>query len=249
MVAPREADFGFKRVREDEHADLVGRVFDSVASRYDLMNDLMSGGMHRLWKAELMERLRPQPGMRLADLAGGTGDVAFRFLNKLDGDGEAIILDRNAAMLGVARDRAIDRGILQGIAFVCADAAALPVPSASFDAATIAFGLRNVTRRAEALAEARRILKPGGHFLCLEFSHLVLPGLQPLYDAYSFRVLPALGRAVAGDADPYRYLAESIRRFPDQETLADEMRTAGFDNVTWRNIAAGIVALHSGWRI
>jgi demethylmenaquinone methyltransferase/2-methoxy-6-polyprenyl-1,4-benzoquinol methylase len=249
MAAPREADFGFKRVREDEHAGMVGRVFDSVATRYDLMNDLMSGGLHRLWKAELIDRLRPRPGMRLADLAGGTGDIAFRFLNKLDGEGEALILDRNAAMLAVARDRAIDRGILQGLDFVCADAAALPVPSDSFDAVTIAFGLRNVTHRAPALAEAVRILRPGGHFLCLEFSHLVLPGLQPLYDTYSFRVLPALGKAVAGDAEAYRYLAESIRRFPDQETLADEMRAAGFGNVTWRNIAAGICALHSGWRI
>jgi demethylmenaquinone methyltransferase/2-methoxy-6-polyprenyl-1,4-benzoquinol methylase len=249
MAAPRGADFGFKRVREDEHAEMVGRVFDSVATRYDLMNDLMSGGLHRLWKAELIDRLRPQPGMCLADLAGGTGDIAFRFLNKLDGEGEALVLDRNAAMLAVARDRAIDRGILKGIDFVCADAAALPVPTAGFDAVTIAFGLRNVTLRAEALTEAVRILKPGGHFLCLEFSHLVLPGLQPLYDAYSFRVLPALGKAVAGDAEAYRYLAESIRRFPDQETLAEEMRGAGFGNVTWRNIAAGICALHSGWRI
>jgi demethylmenaquinone methyltransferase/2-methoxy-6-polyprenyl-1,4-benzoquinol methylase len=249
MAAPRETDFGFRRVSEDEHAGLVGRVFDSVASRYDLMNDLMSGGLHRLCKATLIERLRPRPGMALADLAGGTGDIAFRFLGKVGGTGTVVIADRNPSMLAVARDRAVDRGILQGLELVCADAAELPLPSASFDAVTIAFGLRNVTRRADALAEAQRILKPGGHFLCLEFSPGVLPPLRPLYDAYSFRVLPALGGAVAGDADSYRYLAESIRRFPDQETLAGEMREAGFGTVTWRNLSAGIVALHSGWRV
>jgi len=248
----RETDFGFRRVAESEHAGLVGRVFDSVATRYDLMNDLMSGGLHRLWKAALIDRLRPRPGMRLADLAGGTGDVAFRFFDRLGedpGGAEAVIVDRNPSMLAVAQDRAVDRGLLRGLALVCADAAALPLPSGSFDGCTIAFGLRNVTRRRDALAEARRILSPGGHFLCLEFSPGVLPLLRPLYDLYSFRVLPALGQAVAGDAESYRYLAESIRRFPDQETLADEMRDAGFGNVTWRNLSPGIVALHSGWRV
>jgi demethylmenaquinone methyltransferase/2-methoxy-6-polyprenyl-1,4-benzoquinol methylase len=248
MAQPRETDFGFRRVGEDEHAGLVGQVFASVASRYDLMNDLMSGGLHRLWKSTLIAQLRPRPGMRLADLAAGTGDVAFRFLAAANGT-TAAIADRSAAMLDVARDRAVDRGILDGLEFVCADAADLPFPDASFDAATIAFGLRNVTRRADALAEALRILKPGGHFLCLEFSRLIVPALRPLYDAYSFRVLPALGGIVAGDAESYRYLAESIRRFPDQERLAAEMRKAGFGNVTWRNLSAGIVALHSGWRI
>jgi demethylmenaquinone methyltransferase/2-methoxy-6-polyprenyl-1,4-benzoquinol methylase len=248
MAEPRETDFGFRRVGEAEHFGLVGRVFDSVASRYDLMNDLMSAGLHRLWKAALIERVRPRPGMALCDIAGGTGDVAFRFLGAAEGT-TATIVDANAAMLEVAKDRAVDRGILEGIEFVCADAADLPLPDAIFDAATIAFGLRNVTRRADALAEARRILKPGGHFLCLEFSRLIVPALRPLYDAYSFRVLPALGGIVAGDAESYRYLAESIRRFPDQETLAAEMTEAGFGNVTWRNLTAGIVALHSGWRI
>ena len=248
MAGSRETDFGFKRVSEAEHFGLVGQVFDSVAARYDLMNDLMSAGLHRLWKAELIVRVRPRPGMALADLAGGTGDVAFRFLAAAEGT-TAVIADANAAMLEVAKDRAVDRGILEGLEFVCADAAELPLPDASFDAVTIAFGLRNVTRRAEALAEALRILKPGGHFLCLEFSRLIVPALRPLYDAYSFRVLPALGGIVAGDAESYRYLAESIRRFPDQATLAAEMRAAGFGNVTWRNLSAGIVALHSGWRI
>jgi demethylmenaquinone methyltransferase/2-methoxy-6-polyprenyl-1,4-benzoquinol methylase len=245
------SDFGFRRVSAAEHAGLVGRVFSSVAPRYDLMNDLMSGGLHRLWKAALIERLHPRPRQRLADLAGGTGDIAFRFLEGLDGGaarGGATMIDRNPEMLAVARDRAIDRGILRELDLVCADAAELPLPARSFDSCTIAFGLRNVTRRGEALAEARRILKPGGHFLCLEFSRFMIPALAPLYDFYSFRVLPALGGIVAGDADAYRYLAESIRRFPDQDALAGEMRAAGFGNVTWRNLSGGIVALHSGWR-
>jgi demethylmenaquinone methyltransferase/2-methoxy-6-polyprenyl-1,4-benzoquinol methylase len=245
-------DFGYDRVPLEAKAGAVGKVFDSVAPRYDLMNDLMSGGLHRLWKAALIDRLRPRPGMSLADLAGGTGDVAFRFFDRLGeepGRAGAVIVDRNPSMLAIAQDRAVDRGLLRGLGLVCADAASLPFPSGAFDGCTIAFGLRNVTRRRDALAEARRILRPGGHFLCLEFSPGVLPLLRPLYDLYSFRVLPALGQAVAGDAESYRYLAESIRRFPDQETLAAEMREEGFDNVTWRNLSAGIVALHSGWRI
>ncbi len=251
-MAARERDFGFRRVSESEHAGLVGRVFDSVAPRYDLMNDLMSGGLHRLWKTALVDWLRPRPGLAHLDLAGGTGDVAFRVLGRLGDDAETagmVIADRNAAMLGVARDRAIDRGYLREIEYVCADAAELPLPSASYDSCTIAFGLRNVTRRAEALAEARRILVPGGHFLCLEFSRVMVPALRPLYDAYSFRVLPALGGIVAQDRDAYVYLAESIRQFPDQDTLAGEMRAAGFGNVTWRNLSAGICAIHSGWRV
>ncbi len=251
-MAARERDFGFRRVSEAEHAGLVGRVFDSVAPRYDLMNDLMSGGLHRAWKAALVDWLRPRPGLVHLDLAGGTGDVAFRVLDRLGEDAETAeiaIADRTPAMLSVARDRAIDRGFLAELSYVCADAAALPFPPGTFDSCTIAFGLRNVTRRADALAEARRVLAPGGHFLCLEFSRVVLPALRPLYDAYSFRVLPALGEAVARDRDSYRYLAESIRQFPDQETLAGEMHAAGFGNVTWRNLSAGICAIHSGWRV
>ncbi len=247
-----ERDFGFRQVSEAEHAGLVGRVFDSVAPRYDLMNDLMSGGLHRLWKAALVDWLRPRPGLVHLDLAGGTGDVAFRILGRL-GEKAAtagiVVADRNAAMLDRARDRAIDRGFLDEIDYACTDAAELPFPSGAFDSCTIAFGLRNVTRRADALAEARRILAPGGHFLCLEFSRVLVPALRPLYDAYSFRVLPALGEAVARDRDAYLYLAESIRRFPDQETLADELRAAEFGNVTWRNLSAGICAIHSGWRV
>ncbi len=246
-----ETDFGFRRVASDQHARLVSAVFGSVAARYDLMNDLMSGGLHRLWKAALLDRLRPRPGMTLIDIAGGTGDVAIGALERVRDkeQAHAIICDASPAMMAVARDRARDRGIVHGLDLVCADAAALPLDSGQADACTIAFGLRNVTRRAGALDEARRILRPGGHFLCLEFSSLVLPLLRPLYDAYSFHVLPWLGGLVTGDAAAYRYLVESIRRFPDQETLAGELRTAGFDRVGYRNLSGGIVALHSAWRI
>jgi demethylmenaquinone methyltransferase / 2-methoxy-6-polyprenyl-1,4-benzoquinol methylase len=241
-------DFGFRRVDAAAHRSLVRGVFDSVADKYDLMNDLMSGGLHRLWKSAMIERLNPRAGTRLVDVAGGTGDIACRFLARA-GDGEALVIDANARMLEVGRDRAIDRGILGGLSFVCGDAEALPLGERCVDAYTIAFGLRNVTRRADALAEAYRVLRPGGRFLCLEFSHVVLPALAPLYDAYSLVVVPALGQAVTGDRAAYRYLVESIRRFPDQETLAAEMGDAGFANVRVRNMSGGIVALHSGWRL
>ncbi|MGE0744575.1 MAG: class I SAM-dependent methyltransferase [Rhodospirillales bacterium] len=246
---PDETDFGYRRVPRQDHPALVRGVFDSVATRYDLMNDLMSGGLHRLWKAALLDWLAPRPSMRLLDVAGGTGDVATGFLARVKGAGEAVICDANARMLQVGADRAIDRGQLHGIARVCADAAALPLPDRTFDAVTIAFGLRNVTRRAEALSEMHRVLKPGGRLLCLEFSRLRIAGLRPLYDLYSHRVLPAMGRIVAGDAESYRYLAESIRRFPDQDALAAEIAAAGFDRVRWRDLSGGVVALHSGWRL
>ncbi|MEX2454790.1 MAG: class I SAM-dependent methyltransferase [Rhodospirillaceae bacterium] len=239
--------FGFRTVSETEHTALVRGVFDSVARRYDLMNDLMSGGLHRLWKAALLDRVAPRPGMRLVDVAGGTGDVAEGFLKR--GGGAATICDLNAEMLEAGADRALDRGIVGGPTRVCGDAAALPFAARCADACTIAFGLRNVTRREEALAEMRRILEPGGHFLCLEFSPAVLPQLRPVYDAYSFRVLPWLGRHVAGDAESYAYLAESIRRFPEPDVLAGEMRDAGLGNVTRTALSGGIVWLHSGWRI
>jgi demethylmenaquinone methyltransferase/2-methoxy-6-polyprenyl-1,4-benzoquinol methylase len=238
--------FGFRRVAADDHAAMVRGVFDSVADRYDLMNDLMSGGLHRLWKRALLDRLRQ--GETLIDVAGGTGDVALGFVARRGGAG-ATIVDANGEMLRVGRDRAIDRGVAGGIAFVRADAAALPIADRTADAVTIAFGLRNVSRRAEALAEMRRVLAPGGHFLCLEFSRVVVPALARLYDAYSFRVVPLLGRWVTGDEDSYRYLVESIREFPDQETLAGELRDAGFGNVTHTNLSGGIVALHSAWRV
>jgi demethylmenaquinone methyltransferase/2-methoxy-6-polyprenyl-1,4-benzoquinol methylase len=250
--SPESVSFGFRKVAARDHTALVRSVFESVAGRYDLMNDLMSGGLHRGWKAALLAVLRPAPDMRLLDVAGGTGDVAFGFLERLGaarGKAHAIVCDVNPAMLRVGEARAFDRGIVGGLFWIAGDAAALPLAARAADACTIAFGLRNVTRRAEALAEMRRVLRPGGHFLCLEFSPSVLPMLAPFYDLYSFRVLPALGHLVARDAESYLYLAESIRTFPAPELLADEMRAAGFENVTWRAMSGGIVALHSGWRV
>jgi demethylmenaquinone methyltransferase/2-methoxy-6-polyprenyl-1,4-benzoquinol methylase len=246
-----ERDFGFRRVGAGEHAALVRGVFDSVASRYDLMNDLMSGGLHRLWKQALVDRLAPRDGFRLADIAAGTGDIARRVVRHVaehGGTATAVLCDPNEAMLRVARARNIDAGLVRGMDIAVCPAEALALPDRFADGCTISFGLRNVTERAAALAEMRRILKPGGHFLCLEFSPAVMPFLAPLYDAYSYNVLPWMGELVAGDRDSYQYLAESIRKFPAPETLADEMRTAGFGNIRWQPMSGGIVALHSGWR-
>lgn len=250
-------DFGFRRVDADEKSRLVRGVFDSVARRYDLMNDLMSAGVHRLWKAAMIDELAPRPGLRLVDVAGGTGDIARRVLARLadpagtvpTGQPPIIVCDVTQEMIVAGRDRALDRGITDGLIWVCGDAEALPIPDMSMDAYTIAFGLRNVTRIAVALAEARRVLKPGGRFLCLEFSRVTWPLLDELYERYSFTVLPAVGRAVVGDAVSYRYLAESIRRFPPQEDLARAMETAGLERATWRDLSGGIAALHSGWRL
>ena len=241
-------DFGFETVAAEEKARLVGSVFSRVARRYDLMNDLMSGGLHRLWKDSFVDTLRPFDGMRLVDVAGGTGDIAFRVIDRAPG-ADVTVCDINADMLAVGRDRALDRGLTVGLEWVTADAEALPLPDAWADAYTIAFGLRNVTRRDRALAEARRVLKPGGRFLCLEFSQVAVPMLGRIYDEYSFRLVPWIGQVVAQDREAYRYLVESIRRFPSQDELADLMRAAGFSRVTWRNLAGGIVAIHSGWRI
>ncbi len=242
-----ETDFGFRAVSAAEKSGLVRGVFDSVAGRYDLMNDLMSGGAHRLWKAALIDWLRPRPGMYLIDVAGGTGDVAFRF--RAASGGRVTVCDINEAMVRVGRDRAIDCGLPCDVDWVVGDAEALPLADAAADAYTIAFGLRNVTQIDRALAEARRVLKPGGRFLCLEFSHVSLPWLQSLYDRYSFSVLPALGAMVAGDRDAYRYLAESIRRFPNQDDLLDRIGAAGLERGCYRNLSGGIAALHSAWRI
>ena len=239
--------FGFQPVDPDAKSGLVRAVFDSVAGRYDLMNDLMSGGIHRLWKDTLMEMVAPKADMTLLDVAGGTGDIAFRFLQR--GGGRAIVCDITESMVRVGRDRSFDRGILSGVNWTVGDAEKLPFASRSVDAYTIAFGLRNVTRIDAALSEARRVLKPGGKFFCLEFSHVVLPVLREAYDLYSFQVLPKLGRVVAGDEASYRYLAESIRRFPQQEALAKRIEAAGFGAVRVRNLTGGIAAIHSGWRI
>lgn len=250
------ADFGFRQVPVAEKKKLVRGVFDSVAGKYDLMNDLMSGGIHRLWKDELIQMLCPRPGEHLLDVAGGTGDIAFRFLaaadkragKKID-PARVTVCDINHTMLSVGRDRAIDRGILRGIDWVCGDAEQLPVPSGSIDCYTIAFGLRNVTNIDRALSEARRVLRPGGRFLCLEFSRVTIPFLEKPYDFYSFEVLPRLGQWVASDADSYRYLAESIRRFPPQQELAARMAQAGLERARYRNLTGGVAAIHIGWRV
>ncbi|HEX6143524.1 MAG TPA: class I SAM-dependent methyltransferase [Geminicoccaceae bacterium] len=244
--------FGYQEVRPEDKSKLVRGVFSSVAGRYDLMNDLMSGGVHRLWKAAMLDWLAPRPGIRVLDVAGGTGDIAFRVQDRVRARGGAadiLVADVNAAMLEVGRDRALDAGRLGGLAWACMDAEALALPDRSFDAYTIAFGIRNVTRIERALAEARRVLKPGGRFLCLEFSALRAVALRPLYDAYSFTVLPWLGERVADDRAAYQYLVESIRRFPDQERFAGMIEAAGFEQVRVRNLSGGIAALHSGWRL
>ena len=245
----RQTDFGFRQVGETEKTRLVRGVFDHVAGRYDLMNDLMSGGIHRLWKAELIAQLHPRPGETLLDLAGGTGDIARRLLGRAGPSAGVVVCDINAAMVAAGRDRAIDNGLLRDIAWMVGDAENLPLPDDSVDACTISFGLRNVTRKERALAEARRVLKPGGRFFCLEFSRVEAPLLRRVYDLYSFAVLPRLGAMVANDRDAYQYLVESIRRFPAQAELAAMMRAAGFEQVRWRNLSAGIAAIHSGWRL
>jgi demethylmenaquinone methyltransferase / 2-methoxy-6-polyprenyl-1,4-benzoquinol methylase len=241
-------DFGYERVARAEKADRVRAVFDSVASRYDVMNDLMSFGVHRLWKRFLLSQTGLRPGQRALDVAGGTGDITAGLSRQVGPTGRVILSDINAEMLRHGRDRLLDLGIVGNVDVVLANAERLPFADRSFDCVTIAFGLRNVTDKAAALASLYRVLKPGGQLLILEFSKPVAPGLGPVYDRYSFSVLPALGRLVAGDADSYRYLAESIRMFPDQATLEGMMRTAGFDGVRHHNLTGGIVALHRGWR-
>ena len=239
--------FGYRTVPVSAKKGLVRAVFNSVAQRYDLMNDLMSLGIHRVWKRIFINTLAPHPRMRLLDLAAGTGDIAFLALER--GAGSAVLADLTEAMLKVAEERAVAKGLIGKCEFLVADAEALPLPDASFDAVTIAFGLRNCTDIDAALREARRVLRSGGRFLCLEFSQVSVAALRPLYDAYSFTVLPMLGRLVARDEGAYRYLAESIRRFPAQAELAQRMREAGFERVTWRDLSAGIAAIHSGWRL
>ncbi|MBV9538905.1 MAG: class I SAM-dependent methyltransferase [Acidisphaera sp.] len=240
-------DFGYRRVRARDKAGMVRAVFESVAPRYDLMNDLMSLGVHRVWKRDFVTLLDPRPRRDLLDLAGGTGDVSFGWLAR--GGGPAILSDVNHAMLEVGQERALRRGLLGGLSLLVADAEALPLPDRVVDTVSIAFGLRNCTDKAAVLAEARRVLKPGGRFACLEFSRVQVAALAPLYDAWSFRVLPRLGRAVARDAASYRYLAESIRTFPDQQALAAMMRAAGLERVSVRNLSGGIAAIHQGWRL
>lgn len=246
--------FGYRDVTENEKPDLVRGVFSSVATRYDIMNDLMSGGMHRLWKAGMVDWLAPRPGMRMLDVAGGTGDIAFRILDRLKGREGATpthvtILDLTEGMLRAGMERAENQAYSAQLSWVNGDAMALPFPDNSFDSYTIAFGIRNVTRIEEALSEAYRVLRPGGRFLCLEFSAVTIAGMDKVYDAYSFNVIPRIGQVVANDRDSYQYLVESIRRFPAQEPFAAMIRDAGFGQVKVRNMTGGVAALHSGWKL
>ena len=244
----KETHFGFKTVAEEDKAGLVHGVFSSVASRYDVMNDLMSVGIHRVWKNAMMDWLAPRNGQRLLDVAGGTGDIAFRFLQRAPG-AEVTVCDMTESMLVEGRERAEAGKYADRLAWVTGDAMALPFPDNSFDRYTISFGIRNVTRVPDALAEAYRVLRPGGRLVVLEFSQMPVPAMQWAYDRYSFNVIPAMGKAVTGDRDSYQYLVESIRKFPDQETFATMIREAGFGRVQWRNLSMGIAALHSGWKL
>jgi demethylmenaquinone methyltransferase / 2-methoxy-6-polyprenyl-1,4-benzoquinol methylase len=245
---PGSTDFGFQQVPWREKARRVRGVFDSVADRYDLMNDLMSAGAHRLWKQFTLSLTGLRPGDRALDIAGGTGDLAAGLARQVGKSGLVVLADVNANMLQHGRDRLTNRAVVANVQYVQADAEHLPCVDASFDCVTIGFGLRNVTDKAAALVAMRRVLKPGGQLLVLEFSQPVIPALGRIYDAYSFNVLPWLGRAVAGDAESYRYLAESIRRHPDQQGLIDLMKTAGLESCRYHNLMGGIVAVHRGYR-
>jgi demethylmenaquinone methyltransferase / 2-methoxy-6-polyprenyl-1,4-benzoquinol methylase len=244
--------FGFRDVALEDKQTLVNDVFHSVASRYDLMNDLMSMGLHRVWKDLMINALNPPRGDRpfaLLDVAGGTGDIAFRAAKAAGPGFRATVCDINSDMLGVGRERAAARHLDDRVSFVEGNAEALAFPNNTFDAYTIAFGIRNVPRIDLALGEAFRVLKPGSRFLCLEFSTVDMPGLDRMYDLFSFKVIPPLGRAVTGDAESYRYLVESIRKFPRPNAFAEMIRAAGFSRVSWQGLSGGIVALHSGWRL
>lgn len=273
MLAPTSllhshaTSFGFKEVREEEKVKMVGNVFSNVASSYDLMNDLMSAGLHRLWKDRLVSKLCPFPGMKHLDVAGGTGDIAFRILESinnvshralyggqsddLDGETHIYVCDINPNMLNVGKKRAIERGLGgdRSLIWVEGDAEALSFEDGSMDGYTIAFGIRNVTHIERVLTEAYRVLKRGGRFLCLELSHVNLPIYKQLYDCYSFSVIPALGELVAGDRESYQYLVESIRRFPNQDTFAGMISDAGFQKVEYENLVGGVVAIHSGLKL
>jgi demethylmenaquinone methyltransferase / 2-methoxy-6-polyprenyl-1,4-benzoquinol methylase len=245
----RTVDFGFERIASADKAARVRSVFTSVAAKYDVMNDLMSLGAHRLWKQFTLSLTGLRPGQRALDVAGGTGDLAAGLLRQVGKSGRVILSDVNPNMLEIGRDRLLDAGFVGNVECIVADAEALPFEDNAFDCVTIGFGLRNVTDKAAALSSTRRVLKPGGQLLVLEFSTPVAPGLKSIYDAYSFNVLPLLGRLVAQDAQSYRYLAESIRMHPDQETLLEMLRTAGFAQTRYHNLTGGIVAVHRGYKI
>jgi demethylmenaquinone methyltransferase / 2-methoxy-6-polyprenyl-1,4-benzoquinol methylase len=245
----RQVDFGFEKVAWADKAERVRSVFSSVAGKYDVMNDLMSFGVHRLWKQFTLSLTGLRPGQRALDVAGGTGDLAAGMLRQVGKSGHVVLSDVNPAMLEIGRDRLLDRGWVGNVECIVADAERLPFEDNSFHCLTVGFGLRNVTDKAAALESMHRVLKPGGQLLVLEFSTPVAPGLQSLYDAYSFKVLPLLGRLVANDADSYRYLAESIRMHPNQESLLEMLRSAGFGQARYHNLTGGIVAVHRGYKI
>lgn len=247
-MSEKTTHFGFQTVPESEKAGRVQGIFGSVASKYDVMNDAMSLGIHRVWKDAMMDWLAPRPGQRLLDVAGGTGDVSFRFLARAI-DAEAVVCDLTEPMLVEGRKRAEAEQMANQLSWVVGDAMALPFPDNSFDVYTISFGIRNVTRPQDALAEAFRILRPGGRLMVLEFSQIPNDLMQKAYDLYSFNIIPRLGEAIAGDRDSYQYLVESIRRFPDQGTFLQMIKDAGFENASYRNLSLGIAALHSGWKI
>jgi demethylmenaquinone methyltransferase/2-methoxy-6-polyprenyl-1,4-benzoquinol methylase len=249
MTDPEKTHFGFREVAAAEKAKLVGEVFTSVAGKYDLMNDLMSLGVHRLWKRHFVASSGVREGDVVLDLAGGTGDIAILMARAVGARGRVLLTDINAEMLHAGRDRLVDEGVVGNVDCAQVDAQYIPLPDRSVDLVTIAFGLRNVTDKDAALREMHRVLKPGGRALVLEFSQVTAAPLKPLYDLYSFQVLPRLGAFVARDAGSYQYLAESIRKHPDQETLKGMMEAAGFARCTWRNLTGGIVAVHSGYRV
>ncbi|MBS41520.1 MAG: bifunctional demethylmenaquinone methyltransferase/2-methoxy-6-polyprenyl-1,4-benzoquinol methylase [Rhodospirillales bacterium] len=251
-----ETNFGYRRVSRGEHAALVSNVFQSVAHKYDLMNDLMSGGLHRLWKKVLINHINPRSHVQFLDMAAGTGDITLQCLDCLQKEGpkhskgfKATLCDPNDAMLEIARKRAVDRGYVKGIEFITAPAERIPIEDLSIDICVISFGLRNVTDRSASLSEMHRVLKFGGHFLCLEFSPVITPTLAPLYEAYSKHILPWLGKLITQDRESYQYLVESIRKFPKPDILAEELKRAGFSNINYHTLSGGIVAIHSGWRI
>jgi demethylmenaquinone methyltransferase/2-methoxy-6-polyprenyl-1,4-benzoquinol methylase len=246
---PESQWFGFRRVKPEEKATLVRQVFSSVADNYDVMNDVMSGGLHRLWKDSFVRRINLKPGQSLLDVAGGTGDIALRCYERTQGKAHITVCDINPSMLAKGKAKAIDKGVLSGLEWITGDAEELPFPDRSLDVYSIAFGLRNVTHIDQALREAARVLKPGGRFLCLEFSPGVMPTLKPLYEAYCVKVLPRLGQLIAKDRGAYQYLAESILKFPPQEDLAARMEKAGLERSRWTNLTGGIAVIHEGWRL
>jgi demethylmenaquinone methyltransferase/2-methoxy-6-polyprenyl-1,4-benzoquinol methylase len=250
-VGGMETSYGFRSVGAGDKQGLVNEVFHKVANRYDMMNDLMSGGLHRVWKDAMVAWLNPprRPGWKVLDVAGGTGDIAFRIVDASHGNAHATVLDINGSMLGVGRERAEKRGLADKTDFVEANAEELPFADETFDAYTIAFGIRNVPRIDVALSEAYRVLKPGGRLLVLEFSEVEMPLLDKVYEAWSFNAIPRIGQAVTGDGEPYAYLVESIRKFPNQQNFAAMITRAGFDRVSFRNYTGGIAALHSGWKL